>query len=258
VFQAIETAKFISRRTGLVLGLLWLLPAALWAASFTVNPVRVDLAAERPYAVMRIANGDDAPVTLQARAYTWTGDETRGGLTPTDDIILNPPVFTVAPGSTRFMRLGLRTANRGTAELTYRLILQEVPKAENPAEGGAAIRTILRISIPIFAAPKAVAKPRLEWTLQEVAPTKFKLVSTNTGNAHVQIREISISPMEKMDAVKRLSAPVYVLPGKTHDWEVEAAELVGQSTMKVVAKTDVGMSENIVGVTKTDVAKSSN
>lgn len=258
MFQAIEIATFISRRAGLILGLLGLLPAAVWAASFTVNPVRVDLAAERPYAVMRVTNGDDAPVTLQARAYTWTGDEMRGGLTPTDDIILNPPVFTVAPGTTRFMRLGLRTANRGTAELTYRLILQEVPKAESPTEGRTAVRTILRISIPIFAAPKGVAKPRLEWTLQEFAPAKFRLVATNKGNAHVQIREISISPTEKTATAKPLSAPVYVLPGKTHEWEVEAADLVGQSTMKVVAKTDVGMSENIVGVTKPDVAKSSN
>lgn len=257
MFQVIETARLKSRRAGLVLGLLWLLPAALWAASFTVNPVRIDLAAERPYAVMRVANSEDVPITLQARAYIWTGDETRGGLKPTDDIILNPPVFTVAPGKTRFMRLGLRTANHGTAELTYRLILQEVPKAEGPSDG-AAVRTILRISIPIFAVPKTIAKPRVEWTLQESAPAKFKLVATNKGNAHVQIRELSISPAEKTSTAKRLSAPVYVLPGQTHDWEVEAADLVGQSTMKVVAKTDVGMSEQIVGVTKPDVAKSSN
>ena len=80
---------------------------------------------------------------------------------PTDDIILNPPVFTVAPGKTRFMRLGLRTANHGTAELTYRLILQEVPKAEGPSDG-AAVRTILRISIPIFAVPKRSRSP--EWS----------------------------------------------------------------------------------------------
>jgi len=257
VFQVVDKAILISRRAGLILGLLGLFPATLWAASFMVNPVRVDLAAERPYAVMRITNTDDAPITLQARAYAWTGDETRGGLTPTDDIILNPPVFTIAPGSSRFMRLGLRSANRGTSELTYRLILQEVPKAAGPSDG-TAIRTILRVSIPIFAVPKTPVKPRIEWSLQKSAPAKFKLVATNTGNAHVQIREISMSPIEKTGKAKPLSAPVYVLPGKTHDWEVEATDLVGQSTMKVVAKTDVGVLEQIVGVTKPEVAKSSN
>jgi len=231
-----------------IVGLALLFPAAVLAASFTINPVRVELAGARPYAVMKIMNMADTPVTLHARAYAWTGDETKGGLSPTDDVIMNPPVFTIAPKATRFLRLGLRAANRGTAELTYRLIVEEVPKAVDPTEG-AAIHTILRLSVPIFALPKSPVAPKLEWALQDAAPGKLKLTVANKGNAHVQIRELNIAPAEKTITPKNLNAPVYVLQGQSHEWEVEATDFAGESRMKVVANTDAGKSEEIVGTT---------
>jgi fimbrial chaperone protein len=244
-------------RACLTLSCWLLLPAAVLAASFTVNPVRVDLAAERPYAVMRITNLADTPVTLQARAYIWTGDEANNGLTATDAVILNPPLLSVAPGATRFVRLGLRTPNQGKAEATYRLILQEVPKTSDPTEG-AAIHTILRISIPVFAAPKTPIAAKLDWSLHESGAGKFKLVATNSGTAHVQIRELSMAPAEKTVEPKALTAPVYVLPGQSRTWEVEAPDFAGQATMKVVAKTDAGTTEQIVGATNSGVAKNPN
>ena len=99
-----------------VVGLAVLLPATVLAASFSVTPVRVDLAAERPYMVMQITNTADVPVTLQARVYRWTESDMAhgGGLISTDDLILNPPLLTVLPQATRFLRLGLRAVNHGS------------------------------------------------------------------------------------------------------------------------------------------------
>ncbi len=242
----------------LIIGGILLFPAVAFAASFTVNPVRVELAADRPYAVMQIENTADTPITLQARAYNWIGDETQGGgLTPTDDVILNPPLLTIEPKNTRFVRLGLRKANRGTLEATYRLILQEVPKAVDPAEG-AAVRTILRISIPIFASPKSAVAPKLEWTLQEPASGKFKLIAVNKGNAHIQLRELAISSTGKTITPKTLKTTVYVLPGQSHEWEVEAADFAGESQIKVVANTDAGESQQMVGVSSPSAAANPN
>lgn len=244
--------------TFLVVGFALLFPAVTAAASFTVNPVRVELAADRPYAVMQIENTADAPVTLQARAYHWVGDETQGsGLTPTDDLILNPPLLTVEPKNTRFVRLGLRQANHGAAEMTYRLLLQEVPKTADPTEG-AAVHTILRISIPIFASPKSAVAPKLEWALQEVGSGKYKLIAANKGNAHAQIRELTLSSMAKPISPKSLKTTVYVLPGQSHEWELEAPEFAGESQIKVVANTDAGESEQMVGASSSSEARQPN
>jgi fimbrial chaperone protein len=240
-----------------VVGLAMLLPATVLAASFAVNPVRVDLAADRPYMVVYITNTADTPLTLQARAFRWTGDEARGGLVATDELILNPPMLTVMPNTTRFLRLGLRTPNRGTTELPYRLALQEVPKAPGPNDG-AAIRTILRMTIPVFAAPKTAVAPKPEWTLQQSGSGKFKLVLTNKGNAHIQVRELGISPADKTGISKALTAPIYVLPGQSHEWEIEDPEFTGQSHVKVLANTDAGKSDETVQVTYPSVAANPN
>jgi fimbrial chaperone protein len=246
----------MATRACLAVGCVVLLPVALLAASFSINPVRIDLAAERPYAVVQVTNTADLPVTLQARAYSWTGDEAHGGLTPTDGIILNPPLLNIAPKATRFIRLGLRNPNRGTVELTYRLILQEVPKTLD-ASDGAAVHTILRISVPVFAAPKSPVKGSLEWKLEETAPGKFTLTAANKGNAHLQVLELSITPAGKTLAPMALAAPVYVLPGQSRQWDVDAPDFAGQSALKAVAKTNAGTSEYIIETANPGMAKGS-
>jgi len=236
-------------RVVLFVGLVMLLPVAALAVSFTINPVRVDLGSNRPYAVMKIGNTADVPLTLQARAYRWIGEEEKGGLAPTDDIMLNPPVFTIAPGATRYLRLGLRTANRGTTELTYRLALQEVPKPAQDATEGASLHTIMRLTIPIFAPPKTAVAAKLAWSIEETAGGKFKLMAANKGNAHIQIQNLEVSPAGIPASGKSLHATTYILPGQSHEWELEAPELAGQAQMRVAVTSDAGKSEDIVQTT---------
>jgi fimbrial chaperone protein len=198
---------------------------------------------------MKIGNTADTPLTLQARAYRWTGEESQGGLISTDDIMLNPPMFTIAPGGTRYLRLGLRTANHGTSELTYRLALQEVPKGPLDAAAGTALRTILRMTIPIFALPKTAVAAKVTWSAEESAGGKFRLTAANKGNAHIQIQEFEISPAGKPGAGKIIQAAVYVLPGQSYEWQLDAPEFAGQTQWKVVASTDAGKSEDMVETT---------
>jgi fimbrial chaperone protein len=230
------------------------------AASFTVNPVRVDLAAERPYMVMQITDTDDAPVTLQARTYRWTESDIShgGGLVSTDDLILNPPLLTIAPHTTRFLRLGLRAVNRGVTELSYRLVLQEVPKAVAAGDNGAVLRTIVRMTIPVFAVPTSPAASKPDWALQQVGMGKFKLVLTNKGTAHIHLLKLGISPVDQTNALKTLNAPIYVLPGQSYTWEIESPELTGQKQVKITGNDDAGKVEATVQATYPNVAANPN
>ena len=55
-------------------------------------------------------------MTIQAHIVAWSAKGAEEVLTDNDDILLNPPIFTVAVGHTQFLRLGLRHPQPDTAE----------------------------------------------------------------------------------------------------------------------------------------------
>src|SRR5438105_804682 len=85
-------------------------------ASFNVNPIGFDLSAERASGVLRIRNTGDAPVRVQVGAVDWSTDGRREILQHTDALILNPPIFSIGPGQTQFLRFGVRHPARSKTE----------------------------------------------------------------------------------------------------------------------------------------------
>src|SRR5690242_12258323 len=99
----------------------------LWAGSYTVMPIRIELSARRLQTTVEVANRGDEATTIQAHIVSWSAAGVEELLSDNDDILLNPPIFTLAPGRQQFVRLGLRRPKPSEVEITYRLILEEVP-----------------------------------------------------------------------------------------------------------------------------------
>ena len=121
-----------ARLAGTIFGLS-LISTHLLAATFGINPVRVDLSTIRPSAVIQIENMSDERVLLQAHAVTWSFAGATDQYAVTDDILLNPPIFGLEPHQKQFVRLGLRRVNESAVERTYRLILEKCRKSLSQA-----------------------------------------------------------------------------------------------------------------------------
>ncbi|HXO38445.1 MAG TPA: fimbria/pilus periplasmic chaperone, partial [Candidatus Acidoferrum sp.] len=96
----------------------FLSPVMALAANLNITPVRLELSGQRPYSVIQITNVGSEAVTFQARIFKWGFKEENDELNATEDVILNPPLITMAPGAQQFIRIGLRKANAGDQELT--------------------------------------------------------------------------------------------------------------------------------------------
>ncbi len=110
---------------------------------------------------MQIENLSDEPVTIQAHVVTWSYQGAHDQYADTDEVMLNPPIFSLDSHQKQFIRLGLRRKNDSTIERTYRLILEQVPQPPKP--GFVGLTTILRISVPIFVKPENKVSPRVAW-----------------------------------------------------------------------------------------------
>jgi fimbrial chaperone protein len=212
------------------------------AASFGVSPVRVTLSESQQMGALTVRNDGTEPVSMQLEVLNWSQAAGKDVLTPSRELLANPPIFTVPAGGSQLVRVGLRRAPDAQRELTYRVILQELPPPPNPNFMGT--RMLMRISLPVFVLPKVDAKPVLLWQAARTPQGALKISLTNNGNAHIQIANFKLSlPGSQQPWVTKESAE-YVLPGQSRDWTLPAnsenpAPPLGV-TLQLFAQTDAG------------------
>src|SRR5690349_19377576 len=100
------------------------------AADLSLMPVVVHLDRTRDRTTVQVTNNGSTAVVLQADAIAWRRDAGVDRDEASDDLIVNPAVFTVAPGRTQIVRVGLRRSTASEQEATYRMVLREVPAPE--------------------------------------------------------------------------------------------------------------------------------
>jgi fimbrial chaperone protein len=222
------------------------LPVAAWCGTFTISPVRIQVSSSRPNAVFQVTNRDDQPVTLQAHVVTWSLNGQTEVYADSDDVVLNPPIATVAPHQTQFIRLGLRRQVEGPQEQTYRLIVEEVPPPPKPDFRG--VQTILKISVPIFAVPKSATAPQVQWQAVRTNDSRVRLIASNRGNAHVQIKGLQVTGADSPDDYLKGITPTYLLPTQQHEWLIDDKRTMTTRRIKILAVTDAGVIHEMVEI----------
>jgi len=239
-----------------------------FGGAYSVDPVRVSLSARAPLASMMVRNTGSEPSVLQVETVSWSQSAGRVTLEPTRDVLATPPLFTIPPGGTQLIRLGLRRPADAQRELTYRIILHEVLA---PAPDTKGMRVALDVSIPIFVKPLVPCAPSVQWHLSRSADGEFHLDATNSGTAHIRLETLEIAAAGDRSTEKgiprsdngatwgdrgpwvRQGLSAYLLVNETRGWTLESGRLTPESGVTIApgplilrAKTDVGDIESRV------------
>lgn len=206
------------------------------AGSFVVSPVRATLSSAQSIGSLVVHNNGSEPTVVQLELATWSQQDGKDAFVPTREVLATPPIFTVPPGGSQTVRVGLRRAPDAQSELSYRLFLQEVPPPPKPGVQG--LQMALRISIPVFVKPAVAAAPVLRWQAVRAPQGQVRLSVANNGNAHIQVNNIKLASADGADIGSQQVAS-YVLPGQSRDWLVKAAVNAG-AKLRLSAQTDNG------------------
>jgi fimbrial chaperone protein len=194
-------------------------PAPAHAGTFSISPLRVELSSRAQTGALTIRNQEAEPVVVQAEAVLWEQMDGEDRLTPTRDVLVSPPVFTIPANGSQLIRVALRRPADAQRELSYRLILTEVPQQESPGFTG--LNVALRLSLPIFVAPQGPASPRLEWSATRNAGGTITVMARNAGSAHERVLNFSIAPAAGTAADIPQNVSAYVLPGQSRTWTID-------------------------------------
>jgi fimbrial chaperone protein len=207
---------------GRALSMLGLLAAAApaVASTFSISPLRLELSAASSTAILTVRNQDDSPVVVQVRPQAWSQSSDRDQLDDTHDLLVSPPLFTLAPKAEQIVRIALLRKPDATRELDYRVVLAEVPPAAPLDFTG--LRVALRITLPAFVAAQTRAAPALTWRHVWLPDGSLQLEASNHGSGHVQIKDFDVDAGEYLGEPLHASDVRYILPGSVMHWHLPA------------------------------------
>lgn len=183
---------------------------AAQAGSFSVVPVRILVGPRERAVAVTLTNLGDTPIALNAELYDWKqGPDGIDQLTPTDDLVLAPPVIRLAPKRQQVVRLALLRAPDPQVQLAYRMIVREVPEASPGANPSVAIPVAVAMNLPVFVTP-----PGARWEVDcapEPAGSAVGVRCRNAGNATAVVRSAEVQSGGRV--VARFAGAAYILPG---------------------------------------------
>ena len=198
---------------------LGLPPTQAHAGTFSISPLRAELSAGIQTGAMTLRNQESAAVVVQAEVMLWEQADGQDRLAPTRDVLVSPAVFTIPGNGSQLVRVALRRPADSQRELSYRLILTEVPQRASPDFTG--LNVALRLSLPIFVAPIAVATPRVDWSAMRSPAGAISVTAHNSGNVHARVLHFSVSPAAGPTPGIRQDVTAYILPGQARTWTLE-------------------------------------
>ena len=237
--------------TTAVIGLLFaylVTPAS--AGVFSVTPVRIFMAPTDRAIAVTITNEGDEELVMQADLFLWK--QKPGGqddLTLTEDMFLSPPIIKLAPKSRQVVRLARLSNARPTEQLTYRMIVREIPEAR-PAKQDMQVQIALAFSMPVFITPPG-AKAKLDCTVERVSADTVKTTCENTGTGYSHPTSLLLT-RNTGEKIASQESGGYILPGIKRSFELKLAQgNIPGGKAKLAAMFDDGSSQTY-DVTVTD------
>ncbi|MFZ1086632.1 MAG: fimbria/pilus periplasmic chaperone [Terracidiphilus sp.] len=221
-----------------LVAVFFVLLASAWAngQALSVLPVNVFFTPGQRATSLTVNNMGATETAIQIRAYAWSQKDGEDQLTPSDLVVLSPPLAKIAPGASQVVRLILRQLPENS-EATYRILIDQIPP---PSEAGV-VHVVLRLSIPIFVQPSIRSFSDVQFHLERDAGQIY-LDATNKGNLHDTVRDIELSTSDGHKLKPESGGSPYLLPGASRRWRIAAQDsLPSQSeTLQLTAHLTAG------------------
>lgn len=189
-----------------------------------------------------VTNEGDDELVMQADVYVWKQKpDGAEDLTLSEDLILSPPIIKIAGKSRQVVRLAMVSPPAAGEQLTYRMILREIPEA-HAADKQVKLQIALAFSLPVFITPPG-AKRDLACTVARTAPDTVSARCQNRGSAYAQPRDLTLSAANG-DKLGTMDSAAYILPGTTRAYEIKrSGGPIPSGAAKLAVNFDDGTSQ---------------
>lgn len=214
--------------------------SAAAAGGLSVSPVRVDIASGQTAAAITVSNTGEAEKIVQVDPLQWSRAYALDQYSPTRELVVNPPLFKLAPGGAQIVRVGLARQARADAQVekSFRIFFQELPSSAYSAD--TQLRILLRIGVPVFVQPLKPAVSDLRWKLARDATGQLVLRVRNAGGLHERVSDLRLQAPADDAQLAKIEGFSYVLPGESREWPVLPQPAAVATGLRLRATTEAG------------------
>jgi fimbrial chaperone protein len=163
--------------------------SATSAATLQVGPALIEVLAPGAASTLTLRNNGEKPINVQVRAFRWSADNGQERLEPTEDVVASPPAVTLAPKADYVARVVRVKRQPVHGEEAYRLLVDELPDAEQTK--GATIKILVRHSIPVFFAASERRSSSVAWSVHKRG-NNLVVSAENRGDARLRVSAMSV------------------------------------------------------------------
>jgi fimbrial chaperone protein len=185
------------------------------AGSLQVSTVTLDVASPGAATAIGLRNSGAEPLNAQLRVFKWTQRNGTEELTNTDEVAVSPPFAAIEPGREYTVRIVRVARAQLLDEASYRLLIDELPKAGVSQTIG--VKFAVRYSIPVFFGPVAQTPTSLQWRA-EAGHQQLRLIATNLGKKRVRLAALKLAEPGGAGIIHQDGLVGYVLGGSTMSW----------------------------------------
>jgi fimbrial chaperone protein len=212
--------------------------AVAMAGGLTIFPLRADLSTQTRIAAFNVISGESTPTLMQVHLFAWTQANGVELLAPSDDLLVGPPIFTLAPGATQLIRVGLRSDPMSNREVAYRIVIGEVPTSKV-----AGLSFAFRLSMPIFVSPMTPSGPHALWSAEHVDTRHLRLTLDNSGDEHIHVAALRVATEPAGTVIFSGGPSAYVLSGQRRSWTIPVDKALNVRSLRVTVTTEGGAPE---------------
>jgi len=191
------------------------------AGGLQISPVTLTLQGTKNAEGVWLNNEGNEVLSAQVRVYHWTQSGYSDKLTPSQGLVISPPMLTLEPGQKQLVRVIRTGSTAGNLEDAWRLSIDELPPTTRQVNK---LKFVMKYSMPVFVQPAGLkdAAPKLQWNLVQAGGKTF-LEAHNNGNSHAQLSQVTfINPR----GIRKVITPGllgYVLPDSTMRWIISSS-----------------------------------
>lgn len=211
-------------------------------AAYSFDKIRFFLSNKHPIDTIRFDNPDaDIPISLQMKVLRWTQVNGNDQYQSTNDLIVAPPQFKIAPKKFQLVRVGWRKPAPITQELAYRLVTTDLTLYKKKAN---VVTFKVQVNMPVYIEPDNVIT-QANWQIKRMGD-KLNILLTNTGNVHLNVSKLTLTNANN-EVIASQPTSFVLLPGQSKQGAIAVNKLSGQ-TVNAIASTDFGEVKATVNV----------
>ncbi|MCG9098243.1 fimbrial biogenesis chaperone [Laribacter hongkongensis] len=224
----------------------WFLCSTACAADLAVQPVRLRLSEKQNRSVLTVTNRSSESTSIQVDTFSWFDEKGENRQVPSNDLIINPPMFTLGPYGTQTIRVGMRNPAKNEKEIAYRILLRQIPSSSTIDQQIKNLQFLMQISLPVYIEPPQ-KNWSIKWNAKHIQANQITLTAQNTGSMHMIVHKINVNPAHTNstdEALANIEDAMTLLPGQAYQWKIP----IRHTTMPVFihAVTDRGTEKILV------------